>query len=104
MSGNRPPGGNAECALGAAWNGVQTIERSCSRVVLIAEVDERRLAFRLTAAGLVSLHERGERASEAGSRRRSRENGGGLPPMPSESGQREHTSMEGVLVGGRRCL
>jgi len=95
--------------------GAQAIERSCSRSVLVAEVDERRLAIP-PDGGRSSLSSftgaRGERASEAGSRRQSCENGGGLLSRPGTSGLcvcgaiRERAArdgrVEGALVEGRR--
>jgi hypothetical protein len=85
--GDRPPGRNLQVRFsGSRRFGAQTIQRSCSRIVLIAEVDERRLAFCLTANGLASPKRGGERASEAGSRRQSRENGGGFPARPAQAG------------------
>jgi hypothetical protein len=61
-------------------------DRSCSRTVLIAEVDERHLAFYRTVTGLVSPMWRGERVPGAGSRRQSRENGGGFPAKSAQAG------------------
>jgi len=75
-----------------AWSGDRSILRLCSWIVLVAEVDERhfgpsQLPRRVTAAESVgsSLPASrpvrvlgGERVSEAGSRRQSREHGGGL--------------------------
>jgi hypothetical protein len=63
---------------------VQAIERSCSRVEhTVAEVDERRWpSLPSGARGSIPSSTRGERAPEAGSRRRSREHGGGFPSRP----------------------
>jgi hypothetical protein len=101
---------------------------SGDRAVVLAECFDcrsRRAAlgpFRLTAAGLALplSGAMGERASEAGSRRQSCENGGGLPSRPgtagcafaeqfvsgqhATAGWREHSSMEGVLVRGSSRL
>jgi len=55
--------------------------------VLIAEVDERRLALYRTVTGLVSPSRSGKRALEAGSRRQSRENGGGFPVKSAQAGR-----------------
>jgi hypothetical protein len=85
--------------------GVRTIERSCSRIAWIAEVDERRLALRPKRSGLASPQRRGERAPEAGSQRRSCENGGGLLMTSRESGLAKATcrsGAEGALVDRRR--
>jgi len=54
--------------------------------VLIAEVDERRLALYRTVTGLVSPLRSGKRALGAGSRRQSRENGGGFPVKSAQAG------------------
>jgi len=78
-------------------HGDQAIGSTCSRIVLVAEVDERRSALANPkdlaplATGETWRHTRSERAPEAGSRWQSRENGGGL--------SRESTrQMEGALV------
>jgi hypothetical protein len=65
---------------------LRRFDRSCSWTVLIAEVDERRLACHRMVTGLVSPLWRGERAPEAGSRRQSRDSGGGFPVMSAQAG------------------
>jgi len=93
---------------------------SGDRAVVLAECfgcRSRRAALgplRLTAAGLASppMERWGERASEAGSRRQSCENGGGFPSRPGASGPCVHGAIrgraaredrvEGALVEGRR--
>jgi hypothetical protein len=83
--------------------GDQAIGSTCSRIVLVAEVDERRLALANPkdlaplATGETWRHKRSERAPEAGSRWQSRENGGGL----SQGSTRQ---MEGALVRSSRGL
>jgi hypothetical protein len=76
----------------------------CSWIVLVAEVDERRLVRPLMAVG--SSHPAscsdGERASEAGSRRQSREHGGGLSMIPYPRSARSEGAGEWALVEGRR--
>jgi hypothetical protein len=113
----RPPKGKAGPQSTVSQTrgiGAQAIERSCSRSVLIAEVDERRLAIP-PDGGRSSLSSftgaKGERASEAGSRRQSCENGGGLPSRPGWAcgtfteqfvSGRQARRVEGALVEGRR--
>jgi hypothetical protein len=68
---------------------------------LVAEVDERCLACAqgrrssLVRTRNIDVRARGERTPEAGSRRQSRDNGGGLLVIPCASG------VEGALVDGR---
>jgi hypothetical protein len=90
--------------------GDRAVERSCSWIVLVAEVDERRLvqvgrhARETSVEGVGSSHPAscsgGEGASEAGSRRQSRENGGGLASIPEGGASRP--AGEWALVEGRR--
>jgi hypothetical protein len=109
-------------------SGDRSISWLCSWIVLVAEVDERRLVRPLRViVAIGSSHPAscsdGERASEAGSRRQSREHGGGLSMIlylqafvkaeapewgrePERSKRkrrplvqgREHSSRKGVLV------
>jgi hypothetical protein len=111
-SGRSPPrpaqAGRAAAAMSRA--GDRRIAWLCSWIVLVAEVDERRLVRPLMAVG--SSHPAscsdGERASEAGSRRQSREHGGGLSMIPYPRSARiqgrgsGHSSREGVLVSTKR--
>jgi hypothetical protein len=84
-------------------HGDQAIGSTCSRIVLVAEVDERRSALANPkdlaplATGETWRHTRSERAPEAGSRWQSRENGGGL----SQGSTRQ---MEGALARSSRGL
>jgi hypothetical protein len=89
------PHGQAREGARDGHSRLRRFERSCSWTVLIAEVDERRLACHRTVTGLVSPMWRCERASEAGSRRQSRETVAGSPRSLREQ-------VEGALVDGRR--
>jgi hypothetical protein len=93
--GCRLPTFASECACPHGWardgardrqSRFRRFDRSCSWTVLIAEVDERRLACYRMVTGLVSPLWRGERAPEAGSRRQSRDSGGGFPVMSAQAG------------------
>lgn len=80
------PHGRARDGARDGQSRLRRSDRSCSRTVLIAEVDERHLASYRTVTGLVSPMWRGERVSGAGSRRQSRENGGGFPVKSAQAG------------------
>jgi len=104
---------------GRARSGDRSILWLCSWIVLVAEVDERHLvqvshrvgkppreALGLATYGACLAHGLGvgEGVSEAGSRRQSREHGGGLSMILRLFGGRqgrEHSSREGVL-GSRK--
>jgi len=90
--------------------GMRTIRRLCSRAVLVAEVDERRLVQSLTRLGL-ALRPRarrvkgrpkpahgGKAAGTVAGSRRSR----ALAPQGERSRGSEHSSREGVLVSTKR--
>jgi len=99
-------GGVREGVPRGAHTGARTIERSCSRIVWIAEVDERRLALRLTAGG--SSPSPAEGRTSAGSRLAVIQPGRPCKPhraprirwrAPFDVSRKQ---AEGVLVDGRR--
>jgi hypothetical protein len=86
---------------------LRRFDRSCSWIVLIAEVDERRLASHRMVMGLVPPSER--RVKGANGRRKPERDGKvvsrwRVPGEVCASGRREHSSMEGALACGSSRL